>query len=207
MTTVGRENRLLYGSYQTIWICLFLLYNLEQVLQGSLQIEFFSSQNGDVVLALTYFRVIFGRSKKEDVCQKNLPSRDTYITVGVSVRNLDYPSVGSHTYDHTVPWIPPPPEWVLILFHVLPHLTRSLFPSQAAILWSLFMSSSCRHQRPSYSFLSAWSISSHYFHRIKYFVSVSGVVCKKTAPHIFLFKQNNKKKTRQKQLNSLGSFH
>ena len=143
------------------------------------------------------------------MCQENLPSRDTYITVAVSVKYLDYLSAGSHTYDHTVPWIPSSPECLDILFHVLPHLTRSLFPSQAAILWSWFMSSSCRHQRPSCPFLSAWSISSHYFHRIKYCVSVSGVVYKQTTPptHIFLFKQNNNEKTRQKQLNSLGPFH
>lgn len=114
------------------------------------------------------------------MCQENLPSRDTYITVAVSVKYLDYLSAGSHTYDHTVPWIPSSPECLDILFHVLPHLTRSLFPSQAAILWSWFMSSSCRHQRPSCPFLSAWSISSHYFHRIKYCVSVSGVVYKQT---------------------------
>lgn len=60
------------------------------------------------------------------MCQENLPSRDTYITVAVSVKYLNYPSVGSHTYDHTVPWIASPPECLDILFHVLPHLTRSL---------------------------------------------------------------------------------
>ena len=135
------------------------------------------------------------------MCQENLPSRDTYITVAVSVKYLDYLSAGSHTYDHTVPWIPSSPECLDILFHVLPHLTRSLFPSQAAILWSWFMSSSCRHQRPSCPFLSAWSISSHYFHRIKYCVSVSGVVYKQTTPPPTSFYLN--KTTMRKHLTSV----
>lgn len=188
MTGVGRENGLLHGSYQKIWVNRFPLYNPEQV-RWSLLTDLLPSKCGQRA-CLGYFQVILGRSKRRLGAKRTCHPK-THERQYQSFSYLDSPSTGRHRCDHAISWIPPASGMISPFFRLFPHPSRSLLPAME-LPSVLGVVVSCKPPRHSYSFLSAWSIHSHFFHLIKGF-PFREVICKRISPCLFLFKLNNDK--------------
>lgn len=158
----------------------------------------------EIVLALAYFRVIFGRANR-GMCVNRVCHSKAHKYLSVSSLHLYDPAiiwlqVGLLEVIHLIalfPGSPSPSGWYPLPFHFQPHLqhlppsNKKTVPQPWGTSCDLWLCHPLLHFREftffSYSFLSAWSILSHFFHWVKYFCYFSDIVCKKTSSlHLFI---------------------